>query len=192
MEEADKDWMMIRMVGGWVFLLVPARPGSPGQRAVKRSLLLLLLSITVKFTQIAEEYTEWMWLVTCSQSYTTTVATRSTGTVHTCAKARLISVAIRIQMRDADRHQNLIICSIAHCQPSLKTSCKSVQKFLHKVANRQTDKQTNKQRRKHNLLGGGNKPPSQAVTSLDVLTCTVDALVYTHTLVHYKCCLHVN
>jgi len=43
MEEADKDWMMIGMVGGWVFLLVPAHQGSPGQRAVKR--LLLLLSI---------------------------------------------------------------------------------------------------------------------------------------------------
>jgi len=41
MEEADKDWMMIRMVGGWVFLLIPAHPGSPGQRAVKRLLLLL-------------------------------------------------------------------------------------------------------------------------------------------------------
>jgi len=43
MEEADKDWMMIRMVGGWVFLLVPAHPGSPGQRAVKRSSLLLYI-----------------------------------------------------------------------------------------------------------------------------------------------------
>jgi len=42
MEVADKDWMMIRMVGGWVFLLVPAHPGSPGQRAVKRLLLLSL------------------------------------------------------------------------------------------------------------------------------------------------------
>jgi len=41
MEEADKDWLMIRMVGGRVFLLVPAHPGSPGQRAVKRLLLLL-------------------------------------------------------------------------------------------------------------------------------------------------------
>ena len=30
---------MIRMVGGWVFLLVPAHPGSPGQRAVKWLLL---------------------------------------------------------------------------------------------------------------------------------------------------------
>jgi len=45
MEEADKDWMMIRKVGGWVFLLVPAHPGSPGQRAIKWSLLLLLLSL---------------------------------------------------------------------------------------------------------------------------------------------------
>jgi len=43
MEEADKGWVMIRMVGGWVYLLVPAHPGSPGQRAVKRLLLLLLL-----------------------------------------------------------------------------------------------------------------------------------------------------
>ena len=34
--------MMIRMVGGWVFLLVLAYPGSPGQRVVKRFLLLLL------------------------------------------------------------------------------------------------------------------------------------------------------
>jgi len=33
--------MMIRMVGGWVFLLVPAHQGSPGQRVVKRLLLLL-------------------------------------------------------------------------------------------------------------------------------------------------------
>ena len=43
MEEADKDRVMIRMVGGCMFLLVPAHPGSPGHRAVKRLLLLLLL-----------------------------------------------------------------------------------------------------------------------------------------------------
>jgi len=42
MEEADKDWMMIRMVGGWMFLLVPAHSGSRRQKAVKRLLLLLL------------------------------------------------------------------------------------------------------------------------------------------------------
>jgi len=33
---------------------------------------------------------------------------------------------------DPDRHQNLIISSLAHCQSSLKTSCKSVRKFLRK------------------------------------------------------------
>jgi len=42
---------------------------------------------------------------------------------------------------DPDCHQNLIICSLARCQPSLKISCKSVWTFLHKVANKQTDKQ---------------------------------------------------
>jgi len=72
--------------------------------------------------------------------------TRSTGTVHTYAKARLTSVAIRIPIciwiRDRDRHQNVTVCSLAHCQPSLKISCKSGQKLLNTVANRQTDKQT--------------------------------------------------
>jgi len=53
------------------------------------------------------------------------------------------------QCRDTDRRQNLIICSLAHCQHSLKISCKSVRKFLRKVANRQTDKH----RRKHNIRG---------------------------------------
>jgi len=50
-----------------------------------------------------------------------TIRTRSTGTVHTYANARLTSVAIRnqIRIRDPDRQQNLIICSMAHCQPSL-------------------------------------------------------------------------
>ena len=70
--------------------------------------------------------------------------TRSTGTVHTSAKARLTCVAIRIQIsiriRDPDRHQNLIICSLAHCLPSLKISY-NLFKFLCKVANRKTDKQ---------------------------------------------------
>ena len=54
---------------------------------------------------------------------------------------------------DLDHRQNLTICSLAHCQPSLKMSCKSIWKFLRKIANRQTDKQTDKQRQKHNLLG---------------------------------------
>jgi len=55
--------------------------------------------------------------------------TRSTGTVHTSAKARLTNVAIRIRIRDPDHHQNLTVCSLASCQPSLKISCKSVHVF---------------------------------------------------------------
>jgi len=36
MEEADKGWMMI-MISEWVnVFLVPAHPGSLGQRAIKR------------------------------------------------------------------------------------------------------------------------------------------------------------
>jgi len=78
-----------------------------------------------------------------------------TGTVHISAKARLTSVAIgiRIRIHDLDRQQNLIICSLAHCQPSLKTSCKSAQKFLRKVASRQRDKH----RPLHHILLGGGK-----------------------------------
>ena len=59
------------------------------------------------------------------------VKTKSTGAVHTSAKTRLTGVAMRIR----DRHQNFIICSLAHYQPSLKISRKSVQQFLYKVAN---------------------------------------------------------
>jgi len=53
-------------------------------------------------------------------------------------------IRIRIRNRDPDRHQNLIIRSLAHCQPPLKISCKSVRKFLRKVTNSQTNKQTDK------------------------------------------------
>ena len=64
---------------------------------------------------------------------------RNTRTVHTSAKARLTGVAIRIRIRirDPDRHQNLIICLVADCQPSLNISCKSVSVKLLKY------KQTN-------------------------------------------------
>ena len=60
----------------------------------------------------------------------------------------LISVGIRqirIEIRDPDRHQNLKVCSLTHCQSSQKISCKSVRKFLRKVTNTQTDRQANRQ-----------------------------------------------
>jgi len=44
---------------------------------------------------------------------------------------------------DVDFHQNVRICWLAHCQPSLKISCKSIWKFLCKVANRHTDNDEN-------------------------------------------------
>jgi len=82
-----------------------------------------------------------------TKSQTKTETTRSTGTVHTSAKAHLNGFAIGIRIRDLDRHQNVTICSSAHCQPSLKISCKSVQKFYAKLlTERQTDKQTDSQR----------------------------------------------
>ena len=83
-----------------------------------------------------------------------TQITRSTETVHISAKARHTSgekrilitdpdpirIRIRIRIRNPDRHQNLTICSLAHCQPSLKMLYKSVWKFLRKVANSQTNR----------------------------------------------------
>jgi len=56
MEKDDKGSTMIRMgVSGWMFLLVPACPGCPGSKAVKRSLLLLFPDVdsyAVKFYHI--------------------------------------------------------------------------------------------------------------------------------------------
>ena len=50
------------------------------------------------------------------------IKTRNTGSVHTSAKGSLTRVAIwiRIQIPDPDLHQNLIVCSMTRCQPSLK------------------------------------------------------------------------
>jgi len=74
---------------------------------------------------------------------------------------------------DPDRHQNLNICSLARCQPSLKILCKSVRKFLRKVANRQTDKQTNNDEL-HIRFGGCNKQFKQ-----------LEELFRPHTHAHY-------
>ena len=53
MEKGDKESTLIRMgVSGWMFLLVPAYPGCPGSKAVKRSLLLLYVSIFYRFPDI--------------------------------------------------------------------------------------------------------------------------------------------
>ena len=78
----------------------------------------------------------------------------------TSVKTPLTSVGIWIWIRipNPDRYQNLTICSLAHCQPSLKISCKSVLKFLRSIANRKTARQANND--ENNLLSGGNKNSS--------------------------------
>ena len=53
MEEVDKERLMIRMgVSGRMFLLVPAYPGSPGQKAVKR----LCVRVRVRVHVVGSEF----------------------------------------------------------------------------------------------------------------------------------------
>ena len=52
MEKGDKGSTLTRMgVSGWMFLLVPAYPGCPGQTAIKRLLLLCCCYYLVVVTQ---------------------------------------------------------------------------------------------------------------------------------------------
>jgi len=73
--------------------------------------------------------------------------TRNIETVHTSAKARLTIVApwIRIRIRDPDRHQNLIFCSLAKLP--WKFHANPFGSFWVKLwqTDRQTDRQTGKQ-----------------------------------------------
>jgi len=76
------------------------------------------------------------------------------------------SVAKRISIRipDPDRHQNVTICSLAHCQSSLKISRKPVRKFLCKVANSQTNMQSNNG--DYIIILGGCRPKNQQPDSI--------------------------
>ena len=65
MEKDDKGSTMIRVcVSGWMFLLVPAYPGCPGSKAVKRSLLLLLLPLIYKSETVPFEKPLHAWTST--------------------------------------------------------------------------------------------------------------------------------
>ena len=80
-------------------------------------------------------------------------------------------------------YQNLIY-SLAHFQPSLKISCKSVHNFLCKVANKQTNRQTNQCRQKHNLLGRGNNCTNNSqVIAQGKAKCNFDCYVYNYSLI---------
>ena len=57
MEKDDKGSTLIRIgVSGWKFLLVPAYPGCPGSKAVKRSLLLLLFVANLPLSLSVTEF----------------------------------------------------------------------------------------------------------------------------------------
>jgi len=61
MEEADKDWMTIRMVVGECFFWYRrTHTGSPGQRAIKWLLLLLLLYLTIFVSGAEMRLVRWM------------------------------------------------------------------------------------------------------------------------------------
>jgi len=58
MEEDGKGWLIRIGVSRWMFVQVPAHLGSPGQRAIKQLLLLLLLVACIyafcDFTDLSE------------------------------------------------------------------------------------------------------------------------------------------
>ena len=64
MEEDHKGCPMIRMgVSGWVFLLVPAYPGCPGPKAVKRlcvSVCVCVLFFSSAFTVLPSSHGDWI------------------------------------------------------------------------------------------------------------------------------------
>ena len=58
MDEADKGCPMIRMsVSGWMFLLIPAYPGSPGPKVVKR----LCVCVCVRVCMCVQEHYVQVW-----------------------------------------------------------------------------------------------------------------------------------
>jgi len=84
------------------------------------------------------------------------VRIRSTGTVHTPAKARLTRVAILIRIPDPDRHQNLIICSVRWPTANLswKFHVNPFGSFCAKwLTDRQRDRQTDRQTNKDDDIG---------------------------------------
>jgi len=127
MEEADKDWVTIRMVGGWVFLLVPAHPGSPGQRAVKRSWCCcsysnVIVSIFLKLPASSMSVATCIYLVfeymTCYQTaFTSACAWLSKKILQLSAG---LSKSLRTRLRKQKNPQCICLC--ARQQP--KSHCK--------------------------------------------------------------------
>ena len=83
MEKGDKGSTLIRMgVSGWMFLLVPAYPGCPGSKAVKRLLLLLLLWWCHYSKPLQKLRPSDRWPATLKPSKTTWTMRPSVGCYH--------------------------------------------------------------------------------------------------------------
>jgi len=95
MEEDDKGCPMIRMgVSGWVFLLVPAYPGCPGPKAVKR---LCVCSCQYYVTSSGRKTTSGIWSASSSDKlmqYTGSLASIvSFANFVICLKSSSVTVA---------------------------------------------------------------------------------------------------
>ena len=104
MEKDDKGSTMIRMgVSGWMFLLIPAYPGCPGSKAIKRSLLLLLywvclsvFSCTVSFVSISQ-------VIGCELTASEMTYTVSSGALNSTPSSLYVYEPIRFYTTKIDR-----------------------------------------------------------------------------------------
>ena len=98
-------------------------------------------------------------LITCSLSHLGHILKISSKSVHNL----LSYLSLKLHFMDPkdpdnlDHSQNLITSSFYHFRHIRKISSKSVHKFLSYLIHKQTNRRTDKPRRKHNILGGGNK-----------------------------------
>ena len=89
MEKGDKGSKLTRMgVSGWMFLLVPAYPGCPGQTAVKWLLLLLLLLLFMGYISALTYY--YLLLITSQSCHASKQKPRS-STIGVIRCVRMLS-----------------------------------------------------------------------------------------------------
>ena len=117
MEKDDQGSTLIRIgVSGWKFLLVPAYPGCPGSKAVKRSLLLLLLVSDVSQACVGGgpivqllctgHDTCWLWNlhrpwpVVWSCPGSTTAMLYSTALLISCTECRTMQLGSFLRLQD--------------------------------------------------------------------------------------------
>jgi len=120
--------MMIGMVGGWVFLLVPAHPGSPGQRAIKRLLYRCCL-LTCRW---------WSWWST----YVSSVVSRGTTLTSRPSAHSGVRASSASNVKTCTRRMTSFYSSVSSCIDSCSRQvlrnydCRSVGHYLCIVCHR--------------------------------------------------------